>query len=80
MAERKLRQNAFIRVCKDSGFSLDTYRAAAMAAGVVGVHPLEIWTAFAGLDQMHDISAGTHPAVQDKRKTGQEPVNLGVRP
>jgi hypothetical protein len=62
LTDREIRQQAFIRVCRDSGFSLEASRAANIAAKVVGRHPLDIWTAFSGLDVMDRIASGDYPA------------------
>ena len=58
---RDLVQKIYIRVCCDSGFTLETPRAAALAAGVLGLSPLQIWMAMPSLDVMDKIAAGTHP-------------------
>ncbi len=57
---RKLRQDVYIRVCKDSGYKLDSIQAATLAGKVLGCHPLEIWTAM-DFDLMERIANGTHP-------------------
>ena len=67
---RKRVQEAFIRVCRDSGFGLEASRAAAIAAGVLGIHPLEVWTAIGDLATMDRIAAGNHPAAH--RMANQE--------
>lgn len=58
--ERKLKQDIYIRVCKDSGFQLDSTRAAILAANVIGCHPMEIWMAL-DVDLMNRIASGEHP-------------------
>lgn len=58
---RDLVQQVFIRVCRDSGFTLATQEAAALAAGALGLSPLQIWMAMPSLDVMDKIAAGTHP-------------------
>ncbi|ANC85486.1 hypothetical protein A7E77_00365 [Sphingomonas sp. NIC1] len=62
--ERKLRQDLYIRVCRDSGFQLDMYRAAALAGKIGGFHALDVWTAMPSLDVMAQIAAGTHPSAR----------------
>lgn len=62
MTERETMQQVYIRVCRDSGFQLDMHRAAALAAKIVGKHPIDIWCSMPGLDVMAEIAAGTHPA------------------
>ena len=59
---RDLVQQVFIRICRDSGFTLATPEAAALAAGALGCSPLQIWTAMQSLAMMDQIAAGTHPA------------------
>ena len=63
MVERVAKQDAFIRVCSDSGYSLEASQAANIAAKVLGCSPLEIWTAFGELNQMDRIADGSHPAL-----------------
>jgi hypothetical protein len=58
--ERKLKQDIYIRVCKDSGFMLSSTDAAILAAKVIGCHPLEIWIAL-DFDLMNRIASGEHP-------------------
>lgn len=59
---RKRIQEAFIRVCRDSGFGLESSRAANIAARVLGLHPLEVWIAIGDLSTMDRIASGEHPA------------------
>lgn len=63
-ADRTTMQQVFVRVCRDSGFQLDTDRACKLAAKVVGKHPLDIWMAMPGLDVMDAIARGEHPAAK----------------
>ncbi|MDQ0303843.1 hypothetical protein [Ancylobacter polymorphus] len=63
--ERELRQKAFIRVCRDSGFQLEAHRAAIIAAGVIGCHPFEMASAFGSMTVMAQIADGTHSAARD---------------
>ena len=60
--DRKLKQDTFIRVCKDSGWHMDYIQAAILAAKVLGCHPLEVWIAFSSFDQMEQIAKGTQSA------------------
>lgn len=62
-SDRKLKQDVYIRVCKDSGFRLDSTNAAILAAKVLGCHPLEILIAL-DFDNMNRIANGTHPVCQ----------------
>lgn len=61
---RKQMQDVFIRVCRDSRFTLDAVRAASLAGLILNRHPLEIWLAMPHYDVMEQIAAGTHPAAQ----------------
>lgn len=56
-------QRFYIRVCKDSGFGLDSIRAATLTAQAFRCSPLEVWLAMPSLDVMDEIAAGKHPAV-----------------
>jgi hypothetical protein len=60
---RKLKQDVYIRVCKDSGFLLTPTDAAILAAKVLGCHPLEIWLAL-DFYYMEKIASGEHPVCQ----------------
>ncbi len=66
--EHKMLQQIYIRVCRDSGFQLDPHRACALAAKIVGKHPLEIWMAMPSLDVMSEIAAGKHPSAHRAQK------------
>lgn len=61
---RKLVQDIYIRVCRDSLFSLPAVRAAALAAMILKTHPLAIWLAMPSYDVMEEIARGQHPAVR----------------
>lgn len=61
MADRKMIQDLFIRISKDSGWSLDYTRVAKLAAQILGIHPLEVANAFADLGLMERIAQGEHP-------------------
>lgn len=77
---------AFIRVCRDSQFKLEFERAAALAAGTLGISPLEVWVACGSMEDMRQIAAGTHPylkileaAEADKLKPADAgPANLEI--
>lgn len=62
MADRDLIQQIYVRVCRDSGFGLDSIRAATLAARIVGCSPLEVWVAMPSLAVMDAIAEGKHPA------------------
>lgn len=62
----------YIRVCQDSEFQLDMYRAAAMVGRIVGIHPMQVWVAMPDLQVMEQIAAGTHLAAKDIRLAGSK--------
>lgn len=62
---RKLIQSVYIRVCGESGFQLDWVQAAQIASGVLKIHPLQLWNAFACIDQMQEIAFGNHPVCKE---------------
>jgi len=61
MTDRKTRQDVFIRVCRDSKFTMDAVKAATFAALVLDCHPLEIWLAMPDFNTMERIADGSHP-------------------
>jgi hypothetical protein len=61
---RETMQQVFIRVCRDSRFSMDAVDAAHFAARMLGCDPLEIWFAMSSLSIMEEIARGTHPAAR----------------
>ena len=67
--DRALKQEMFIRVCKDSGFRMEPVKAAQFSAQVLECHPLEILFAL-GWDNMVRIADGSHLAVM--RRQGQQ--------
>lgn len=68
-AGRQKYQDLFIKVCKDSGFTLDMYRAAALVGAVFGTTALDVYCKMdVGLDTMIQIANGTHPVVQTKEQ------------
>lgn len=62
MTKRETLQQLFIRVCRDSGFTLEATRAASLAAKIANTHPLNVWMAMPDLSTMERIAAGAHPA------------------
>ena len=55
-------REAFVRVCKDSKFTLDAIRAAQLVGLMFDVSPIEVWLVMPSLDAMNEIAAGKHPA------------------
>lgn len=66
MIDRKLVQQVFIRICRDSRFKIGVVRAASLTARTLGCHPLEIWLAMPDWNTMDLISVGMHPAARKK--------------
>lgn len=60
---RKLVQDLYIRMCRDSGFKLDHIRAAHFVAEMLGISALEVWMTM-DMDIMERIANGTHPAAR----------------
>lgn len=60
--DRKLKQDLYIRACRDSGWQLDYVEAAKLAGKVLNCHPMNIWVAFGDMKAMEKIAAGEHPA------------------
>ncbi len=65
---KQLLRDLFVRVCRDSGFRLDTHRAANLVAQIAKAHPLDIWMAMPSLEVMDEVARGTHPAVRQALK------------
>ena len=61
---RNLKQDAYIRICKDSDFQLDYLNAAILTAKVIGCHPLEVWMAL-DFYYMQKIATGNHPVCEN---------------
>lgn len=59
---RKLIQDMYVRVCRDSGFQLSWEQATKLTAKVGGWHPLDVWMAMPSMDVMEEIAEGKHPA------------------
>lgn len=66
IADRKVITDTFIRICSDSRFQWSATEAAKFTAKLLGIHPLEVSGAFASLQQMGEVAAGTHPAATQK--------------
>jgi hypothetical protein len=66
--DRTTIQQIYVRVCRDSGFGLDSIRAATLTANMVGCSPLEVWLAMPSLDVMDEIAAGQHPVAKGRRQ------------
>lgn len=53
----------YIRVCRDSGFTLPFDRAAHLAGQVGGFTALDVWMCMPYMEVMVEIAAGTHSSL-----------------
>tara|TARA_R110000772_G_scaffold99174_2_gene198828 strand:- start:667 stop:873 length:207 start_codon:yes stop_codon:yes gene_type:complete len=60
-ATRKQIQDLFLRVCKDSEYTLEWDRASSLTAAILKIHPLQIWLAMPDIDTLIAIATGDHP-------------------
>ena len=60
-SDRKLKQDLYIRVCKDSGWQLEYIQAAKLVGKILNCHPFEVYAAFGDMDNMQKVAAGEHP-------------------
>lgn len=59
--ERKFAQDVYLRVCRDSGFQLDMFAAANLAAGVMKISTMELWVRMdIPIAVMDQIAQGIH--------------------
>lgn len=59
--DRKMVQDLYIRVCRDSGFGLPFERAAAFVGDMLGTTALDVWVRMGvTTDDMMEIAAGKH--------------------
>lgn len=59
--ERKIITDAYVRVCKDSGFQLEAVRASQITASMLGIHPLDVLGALGTMQALEQVADGTHP-------------------
>ena len=61
--DRKYIQDVFIRICRDSGFTIDYIDAAKLTGKVLKIPPFEVWEAMyiGDLQRMERIAKGEHP-------------------
>lgn len=64
--DRKLKQEVYIRICKDSNFTMEFDQAARVAGLMLKCHPLEFWIAM-DIKIMQQIAAGTHPVCKGNK-------------
>lgn len=60
MTDRKLIQDLYIRVCKDSGWKLPSDRAAKLTADTLGISALDVALSMPYLSVMEEIATGRH--------------------
>lgn len=61
MDERETIQRIYIRLCRDSRYTIKAENAAILAGNVLGISPLVVWTKFPSFAVMEEIASGTHP-------------------
>lgn len=61
----QLIRDIYVRVCRDSRFSMSVEQAARLTAAVCKTHPLKVWVCL-GQSNMERVADGTHPIVQDR--------------
>lgn len=65
MGENALKiRSLYLRVCRDSRYTISSGNAAILVAQMLGISPLEVWVAMPSLSVMDEIAAGAHPAAQ----------------
>lgn len=57
-------QQLYIRICRDSRFTIGYLQAAILAGEVLKISPIEVWTSLGSLDTMEEIAKGIHPALK----------------
>jgi hypothetical protein len=68
--EKKLKQDLYIRICRDSGYSMDAIKASCFVAGMLKCSPLEIWLSMPSFSVMEDIAKGVHPICNNSTNKG----------
>ena len=58
--ERKQIQDVYVRLCRDSKFTMDYIQVAILTASMLKIQPLEVWGAL-DFNQMEQLADGTHP-------------------
>ena len=59
-ANRKLKQDLYVRVCKDYGWQIDYIEAAKLVSRILKCNPFDVYDVFGDFDTMHKISKGEH--------------------
>ena len=62
-------RQAYIRVCRDSGFKIPFDEAAAFIGCMFGMSAIQIWACFPYLEDMRRIADGTHEVLKREAKT-----------
>lgn len=66
MTEREKITGLYVRICRDSGFSMSFDKAAHFVADMLGISALEVWSAFGDITNMQRVASGEHPAVNNR--------------
>lgn len=64
---RKQIQVAYIRVCKDSNFTIEWHAAMGLVSSLLHLHPIDIWAAMGSIDVMENIAKGEHPILEKEK-------------
>jgi hypothetical protein len=64
LTDRKAITDLHVRVCRDSGYRLESVRAAHFVADLLKMSALEVWIAMGSLDVTQRVADGTHRACQ----------------
>lgn len=62
-ADRKLKTDLYLRVCRDSRYMIDPICAAHLVAAMMQCSPFEVLIAL-GWENMEHIADGSHPATR----------------
>lgn len=69
--DRKTITDLYVRLCRDSRFTLDAVQAMALTGTVLGLHPLVVWVNMPSFSTAEDIASGNHPVT---RALSQDPT------
>ena len=67
---REIVQQAYIRVCRDSGFQIHWIAACHIVSQILEIPALDVWLKFGDMSNMVRIAEGTHPCLELERYGG----------
>lgn len=70
MHDCKFIQEAFIRIARDSGFTMDGVEVAIFTGQLLNCSPFTVYAAFSNMDTMNAVANGSHPAVKKVENSG----------